>query len=93
MFTQFCNENIARLLHQRVAVAAAFDDTWLQAAGAVADATLGNALQKFLTFLPQRDERREKGTHLTLRIRNEMRFLISYTSPNSVVPPQNRNGA
>ena len=48
VFTQFFLEDVSRLLHKRIAVAAAFDYARLKTAGAVADSALGDAFQKLI---------------------------------------------
>lgn len=49
VFTQFGLEDMTRLLHEWVAVAAAFDDARFKSAGAVADLACGDASQQVLT--------------------------------------------
>ncbi len=48
VFTQFGLEDMTRLLHEWVAVAATFDDARLKSAGAVADLAGGDAFQQVL---------------------------------------------
>jgi hypothetical protein len=48
VFTQFILEDVSRLLHKRIAVAAAFDYARLKTAGAVADSALGDAFQELI---------------------------------------------
>jgi hypothetical protein len=48
VFTQFFLEDVSRLLHKRIAVAAAFDYAKLKTAGAVADSALGDAFQELI---------------------------------------------
>lgn len=45
MVAEFATQLVSRLLHQFVAVAAAFEDAGLQAAGAVADFAVGDLLE------------------------------------------------
>ncbi len=49
VFTQLSLEDMMRLLHEWITVAAAFDHARLKSAGAVADSAGGNALQQVPT--------------------------------------------
>ena len=53
VFTQFGFENMSGLLHERVSVAAAFDDARFLAAGARSDSAGGDVFQEFRGFPSQ----------------------------------------
>jgi len=50
VFTQFGIEDMSGLLHERVSVAAAFDDARFEAAGTLADSAGGDVFQEFIGF-------------------------------------------
>ena len=77
MFTQVGFENVARLLHQRVTVATAFDDAGFESIGAVADLTCRDAFQEFIALFLQRLDTSDVQLSLPARLRPKALLLSS----------------